>query len=87
MSSKETIKLQLCVGDRGDGANGDMACSVKALRSCTVYNEFLISVRLPCFVLEPKTEMLEFSSNRIYLFMILLSEIISAFKEKRQGNF
>ena len=41
MSSKVMIKLQLCVRGRGDGANGDIACSAKKLKSRTVYNEFL----------------------------------------------
>ena len=40
MSSKVTVKLQLCARDRGDGANGDIACSVNTLRSCMVYSDF-----------------------------------------------
>ena len=45
MSSKVMINLQLCVKDRGDGANGDIACSAKTLRLCMVYNGFLINAR------------------------------------------
>ena len=43
MSTKVTIKLRLCVRDRGDGANGDIVCSAKALRECKAYNEFFIN--------------------------------------------
>ena len=32
MSSKVTIKLQLCARDRGDDANGDIAFSAKQVK-------------------------------------------------------
>ena len=43
MSSKVTVKLQLCARDCGDGAIGDIACSANTLRSCMVYIDVLVN--------------------------------------------